>query len=45
MLAAFFLWMIAATLLDVLTVLPRWMCALIPAIAIIVWIVKRPEDF
>jgi presenilin-like A22 family membrane protease len=45
MLALFLTWMLAAALLDALTVLPRWLCLLLPAIAAIILLFKKPEWF
>lgn len=44
-LAVFFAWLIAAALLDALTVLPRWVCLLLPAVIALVLMYKRPEWF
>ena len=37
--------MIAAALLDALTVLPRWLCLLLPAVAGVILLYKKPEWF
>lgn len=45
MLAVFFLWLIIGTILDAVTVLPTWMCAILAVVPIVIWYVKSPEDF
>lgn len=45
MLAVFFMWMMTATVLTWITVLPPWACAVLAAIPYVVWMYKRPQDF
>lgn len=45
MLAVFFLWLLIATVLKMVTVLPGWQCAIIAAIPLAIWVFKRPQDF
>lgn len=45
MLALFFAWMMAVALLDAVTILPRWLCFLIPTVIGLVLLYKRPEWF
>lgn len=45
MLAVFFAWMMTVAVLQWVTVLPTWACAVLAAVPYAVWIYKRPQDF
>lgn len=45
MLAVFIVWMLATATLQALTVLPTWLCALIPAVILVWLMMKHPEWF
>jgi len=45
MLAVFFIWLFATAVLQAVTVLPTWLCALLPAVVLVYAMIKRPEWF